>query len=83
MYGEPSNVSLTDAASEVWNYEYAHAQVKPVNFVPVIGIFAGGQDIHKNQVVFILDQNNLLRNYTVHSSESEINNFGKDVTNHN
>jgi outer membrane protein assembly factor BamE (lipoprotein component of BamABCDE complex) len=79
LYGEPSSVSLTDAGSEVWKYEYAHATAKAVNFVPIVGIFAGGADINKNEVVFIFDKNNIMQNYTVHASQSETHRGGGDV----
>lgn len=79
IYGEPSSVSLTDAGSEVWKYEYAHATAKAVNFVPIVGLFAGGADVNKNEVVFIFDKSDVLQNYTVHASQSETHRGGDDV----
>lgn len=79
LYGEPSNVSLTDGGSEVWKYEYAHATAKAVNFVPIVGLFAGGADVNKNEVVFLLDKNSVVQNYTVHASQSETHRGGGDV----
>lgn len=79
LYGEPGSVSLTDNGSEVWKYEYAHATAKAVNFVPVVGLFAGGADVNKNEVVFIFDSHNIMQNYTVHASQSETHRGGGDV----
>jgi outer membrane protein assembly factor BamE (lipoprotein component of BamABCDE complex) len=79
LYGEPGDVSLTDGGSEVWKYTYAHATAKAVNFVPIIGIFAGGADVNKNEVVFIFDKNGIVQNYTVHASQSDVHNGGSDV----
>jgi outer membrane protein assembly factor BamE (lipoprotein component of BamABCDE complex) len=79
LYGEPSSVSLTDAGSEVWKYEYAHATATAVSFVPVVGMFAGGANVNKNEVVFIFDKNNVMQNYTVHASQSETHRGGGDV----
>ena len=56
LYGEPSNVSLTDGGSEVWTYEYSHSTATAVTYVPIVGLFAGGADVNKNQVVFIFDK---------------------------
>jgi outer membrane protein assembly factor BamE (lipoprotein component of BamABCDE complex) len=72
MFGEPSDVSLTDQGSEVWKYVYAHATAKPINFVPIVGLFAGGADGTKNELVFIFDSQKVLLNYTVHASEMEL-----------
>ena len=79
LYGEPSSVSLTDSGSEVWKYEYAHATAKAVSFVPIVGLFAGGADVTKNEVVFIFDKNDVMQNYTVHASQSETRNGGGNV----
>ena len=79
LYGEPGSVSLTDGGSEVWKYEYAHATAKAVSFVPIVGLFAGGADVNKNEIVFLFDKNNVLQNYTVHASQSETHRGGSDV----
>jgi len=79
LYGEPSSVSLTDSGSEVWKYEYAHATATAVSYVPIVGLFAGGADVNKNEVVFIFDKNNVLLNYTVHASQSQTHRGGSDV----
>jgi outer membrane protein assembly factor BamE (lipoprotein component of BamABCDE complex) len=79
LYGEPSSVSLTDGGNEVWKYEYAHATAKAVNFVPVVGLFAGGADVNKNEVVFLFDSKRVVQNFTVHASQSETHRGGGDV----
>ncbi|HUN52967.1 MAG TPA: outer membrane protein assembly factor BamE [Candidatus Sulfotelmatobacter sp.] len=79
LYGEPMSVSLTDAGGEVWHYAYAHATATAVSFVPIVGLFAGGADVNKNEVVFIFDKNNVVQNYTVHASQSEVRRGGGDV----
>lgn len=79
LYGEPSSVSLTDAGSEVWKYEYAHATANAASYIPIVGLFAGGADVNKNEVVFIFDKDNVLQNYTVHASQSTTRRGGDDV----
>lgn len=79
LYGEPTNVSLTDGGSEVWTYEYSHVSAKAVNFVPIVNFFAAGHDVDKNQVVFIFDKDKVMQNYTVHASQSEVHVGGDDV----
>ncbi len=82
LYGEPTSVSLTDSGSEVWTYEYAHATANAASYVTVVGLFAGGANVDKNQVVFIFDKNNIMQNYTVHASQSETRRGGGDVPIH-
>jgi len=79
LYGEPNHVSLTDAGSEVWTYEYAHATATPVTYVPIVGLFAGGADVNKNEVVFIFDKRDIMQNYTVHASHNLTHRGGDDV----
>ena len=80
LYGEPGSVSLTDAGSEVWHYEYAHAVANGASYVPIVGLFAGGANVTKNEVVFIFDKDNVMQNYTVHASESMVHRGGEKVT---
>jgi outer membrane protein assembly factor BamE (lipoprotein component of BamABCDE complex) len=80
LYGEPTAVSLTDAGSEVWTYEYAHGTSNAAIFVPIVGLFAGGVNVNKNEVVFIFDKNNIMQNFTVHASQYETRRGGGDVT---
>lgn len=77
LYGEPTHVSLTDGGSEVWTYEYAHVTPKAANFVPIVNFFAAGNDVSKNEVVFIFDKDSVMQNYTVHASETETRIGGK------
>ena len=79
MYGEPTSVNLSDGGNEIWKYEYSHATVKGATFIPIVGIFAGGTDVNKNEVLFIFDNNKVMQNYTVHASQTEVRNGGKDV----
>jgi len=79
LYGEPGSVSLTDSGSEVWHYEYAHATANGASYVPIVGLFAGGAHVKKNEVVFIFDKNDVMQNYTVHASESDVRRGGSNV----
>lgn len=79
MYGEPQTVTLTDGGNEVWTYAYSHATIKAATLIPVVGIFAGGSDVNKNEVVFLFDTKGVMQNYTVHASQSELRNGGQDV----
>jgi outer membrane protein assembly factor BamE (lipoprotein component of BamABCDE complex) len=79
LYGEPGSVSLTDGGGEVWHYAYAHATANGASYIPIVGIFAGGADVAKNEVVFIFDKNDVMQNYTVHASQSVVHRGGDSV----
>jgi outer membrane protein assembly factor BamE (lipoprotein component of BamABCDE complex) len=79
LYGSPLNVSLTDGGSEVWNYEYTHATATAASYVPIVGLFAGGTDVSKNQVVFIFNKDGVMQNYTVHATQTQVRQGGSDV----
>jgi hypothetical protein len=79
IYGDPGSVGLSGAGSEVWTYEYTRRTAKAVDFVPIVGLFAGGADVNKNEVVFIFDKNDIMQNYTVHASKTETHHGGSAV----
>src|SRR5579862_1292931 len=54
-FGDPNSTSFTDSGNELWNYVYAKATVKAVNFVPVVNLFAGGADVDKKTLVVFFD----------------------------
>ncbi len=72
FYGAPSSTSFTDSGNEIWNYEHIYATAQAINFVPVVSIFARGEDVQKNLIVFFFDKNGVVQNYTVSRSQSEI-----------
>jgi outer membrane protein assembly factor BamE (lipoprotein component of BamABCDE complex) len=70
-YGDPSSTSFTDSGNELWNYEYAKATPKGANFIPIVGIFAGGMDVDKKQMVFFFDKAGIVQNFTVSAAKTE------------
>jgi outer membrane protein assembly factor BamE (lipoprotein component of BamABCDE complex) len=63
----------------VWKYVYVHSTGKTTNYIPLVHWVAHGRNIKKNEVVFLFDKNNVMQNYTVHASQSEVNREGSDV----
>ena len=71
-YGQPTTTSFTDGGSEIWTYRYSYATPKAVNFVPVIGIFAGGADVQSKELVLLFDKNNVVTKYSFRESAQEV-----------
>jgi outer membrane protein assembly factor BamE (lipoprotein component of BamABCDE complex) len=71
-FGDPSSTSFTDSGNELWNYVYAKATAKPENFIPVVGLFAAGANVDKKTLVVFFDQNGVVKNFTISSSQEEV-----------
>jgi outer membrane protein assembly factor BamE (lipoprotein component of BamABCDE complex) len=72
MYGQPSQTTFTDAGNEIWTYRYAYATPKAMNFVPIVGIFAGGADVQSKELVVMFDKNNVVSRFTMRESQQEV-----------
>jgi len=71
-YGDPTAIGFTDSGNEQWTYVHAVATAKAVNFVPIIGMFAGGADVAKSTFVIFFDKTGVVQNYSVSKSQSEV-----------
>lgn len=66
--GAPTTkASLSDGRS-VWVYSFAAAKARPESFIPLVGAFVGGSDVHATTASFIFDQSGTLAE--VHASET-------------
>ena len=73
LYGPPTKKSFTDGGSEVWTYEYAYAKSKAINFVPIVGLVAGGVDVDKKELVILFDKQNVVQRRTFTETKTEVN----------
>jgi outer membrane protein assembly factor BamE (lipoprotein component of BamABCDE complex) len=71
-YGDPTNTSFTDGGNEIWTYNYAHATATAVSYVPIVGLFAGGADVDKKQLVILFDKAGVVSNFTMQASKEEL-----------
>ena len=55
---------------------YSHAQVRtnPATFVPVVGLFAGGTDVHSESAAFTFDRAGVLEGASAHGSNTSSRN---------
>jgi outer membrane protein assembly factor BamE (lipoprotein component of BamABCDE complex) len=75
-YGQPSQTSLTDAGNEVWTYTFAHATSQPQNFIPIVGIFAGGMDVQKKELVILFDKDGIVVKHTMNIMKTSVQRGG-------
>jgi len=76
MFGDPNETSFTDGGNEIWKYTYAYATPKAVDFVPIVGIFAGGADVDKKELVLLFDKNDLVTKHTMNVSNEGVKHGG-------
>ena len=48
------------------------ATPKAVNFVPIVGIFAGGADIQSKELVVMFDKNDVVAKFSMRESQQEV-----------
>lgn len=71
-FGDPDAVSYTDSGNEIYNYTFAHATSKAVNFIPVVGLLAGGQNVDKKTLVILFDDKGVVKKSTFSAATSEV-----------
>ena len=57
LLGSPDQVIKDGFGNLHYNYIHAYATSKPVNFVPVVGAFAGGANVQSEMVMITLTNN--------------------------
>jgi outer membrane protein assembly factor BamE (lipoprotein component of BamABCDE complex) len=75
-YGDPNDTSFTDGGNEIWKYTYAYATPMGVNFVPIVGAFAGGNNVDKKTLVILFDKAGVVVNHTMSTSHLQVKRGG-------
>ena len=71
-FGNADKTSFTDSGNEIWTYVLSKATSKAINFVPIVGLFTGGADVEKKELVILFDQNSIVKNYTFSETKTEV-----------
>ena len=66
-FGLPGGIEYASNGDEIWSYSYANVSVNPATFVPVIGIFAGGETSQSSALMVHFDTQGIVRSYGVHN----------------
>ncbi|WP_083253627.1 hypothetical protein [Pandoraea sp. ISTKB] len=70
--GAAESVSFTDSGLEIWTYTFASNSAKPITFIPVVGMLAGGSDVDKKQLTILFNQKEIVSKATYSASSSEV-----------
>ena len=71
--GNPDFKSLTSDGKTIATYTYTRATNKPANFVPVVGLLAGGMNMQQQTVQFLFNKDGVLEKYIANDSNQNIN----------
>ena len=67
--GTPTASSVTSTGQRTLSYVFAHTQVRPATFIPIVGLFAGGADSRSSVVVFTFAPDGRLQEYVASQSQ--------------
>lgn len=70
--GRPEGSGLNSDGTTTLTYVYAHASPKAVDFVPIVGLFAGGATGEQTTVVFTFAKNGTLASYKASHSKTDV-----------
>jgi outer membrane protein assembly factor BamE (lipoprotein component of BamABCDE complex) len=60
LIGPPMSVSFNDKREEIWVYMRMKSTVRSTTFIPVVGLFDGGNDMTMHQVTIVFDLNGVV-----------------------
>lgn len=67
--GKPTTQIRSSDGTATVLYNFAEYRTRPATFIPIVGIFAGGSDIHTSSATFRFDANDRLMEYTTAQSD--------------
>lgn len=70
--GKPTNTIIQSDGGRIIQYTYIHAQAKAINFVPVVGLFAGGADTETTTLTVNFGKDGKMTNYTSSQGSNEV-----------
>jgi hypothetical protein len=79
-FGPPYAVSITGGGKRVMTYMYSSSDmhIKPVTYIPVVGMFAGGSQtqVESRSLQIIVNENNVVEDFQFNDSGRNIDRSG-------
>jgi outer membrane protein assembly factor BamE (lipoprotein component of BamABCDE complex) len=72
LIGAPDQVTKTSAGNEVWSYHYTRVTAKGENFIPVVGMFAGGMNTQNQWTMVTFGPDGLVQGVDTSYGGSEV-----------
>lgn len=74
--GKPETTELDSNGDRMIAYIYSRAQAKAIDFVPIVGLFAGGATGEQTTVTFRFGPNGKLVSYSASSGKTDVHSHG-------
>lgn len=71
LIGSPDQVTMMPDGSTMWMYQYIRVAAKPQNFIPVVGLLAGGADSQSQFYMLTIGPDGIVRSITGSYGASE------------
>ncbi len=72
LLGSPDQVTRTGSGFTTYTYMFMHGAVKPQSFIPVVGAFASGVDMHNQSLMVTFGPNGVVKDFTSNEGASEV-----------
>jgi outer membrane protein assembly factor BamE (lipoprotein component of BamABCDE complex) len=73
LLGKPYMKTLSSDGKIIMMYQYTKVKNRIENFIPVVGLLAGGMDMRQQMLTILIDKNGKVEKYTFNDAESDIN----------
>jgi hypothetical protein len=71
--GQPNNIATLSDGSKMDSYTHIAASANAINYVPIVGLFAGGAKSTTDSVMFTFDPQGILKSTTSNHGQSNVN----------
>jgi hypothetical protein len=73
LVGAPDQMTANAEGIVTFHYTYVRATAKPIAFVPVVGLFAGGADVQNQTLMVMFGTNGIVRDFVSSYGATDLN----------
>ena len=73
--GKPQSSTVNSNGTTILVYTYSHASADAIDYVPIVGLFAGGAKGEQTAVAFTFDKSGTLQGYTATHAHQHVHTF--------
>ena len=73
LLGKPYMVTMMSDGKTMLMYQYVKASNRAANFIPGVGLLAGGMDMNQQMVQVLIDKNDKVEKYIFNDNDTAIN----------
>jgi outer membrane protein assembly factor BamE (lipoprotein component of BamABCDE complex) len=71
LIGSPESITRSSNGDTTYTYRYVRATAKPINFIPVVGAFAGGANMQQQMYRVTFNPKGIVKDYSSTYGASE------------